>query len=256
VSLDNHVKLKLEKGKTVFGTWNIIPSPQLCEIQSQTDIDFQILDMEHGLFNFESLENCIRAIELFNCSPLVRIAGLNLNDSQKALDSGAHGLIFPQVNSVFDCQQAINFSHYPPEGMRGYNPFTRSHGYSIKESSKLNRDRNNFAFTSVIIENISSFGNLEEILKIDALDLIYLGVYDMSVSLGKTGQFNDPELKKFIEVGIKKTRDSGKSVGLMTKDLDQAHFFKKLGANFIVLGVDSNLIGSNLNNLTQLMNKN
>ncbi len=242
--MNNRIKKKLASGQTVYGTWNTIANPTICEILAQSGIDFQILDMEHGTFGFESLENSIRAIDQYDCSPLVRIAGLNLNDSQKALDLGAHGLVFPQVKSATDAKMAMSFCHFPPAGIRGFNPFTRFKAYSVDKESTLNQLEQNFGFNTIILESKEALVEIDQILAIDNLDMVYLGAYDMSVSLGVPGQIDSAEVQQFLESGIKKIRKAGKVAGVMALNQSNAKHLEKCGANFIVLGVDSYLIGS------------
>lgn len=244
--VQNTVKRKLTQGKTVFGTWNAITSATVCEVIAQTDIDFQILDMEHGSFSFENIENCIRAIENYDCSPLVRVGGLNLNDSQKALDLGAHGLIFPQVKGVEETKLAMQFTQFAPKGIRGLNPFTRYQAFSVNEKSNLFQKESDFSLRSIILENKESLDQIDQILDVPDLDLVYLGAYDMSVVLGRPGKMNSPEVQNFIETGIKKVRAAKKAVGVMTSDVETAKRYEQLGANFIVLGVDTNIIGNSV----------
>lgn len=252
----NTVKKKLLNNKTVFGTWNLITSPMVCEVLAQSGLDFQILDMEHGQFSFETLENSIRAIDKYECSPLVRIGGLNLNDSQKALDLGAHGLVFPQVKGVDDANMAMSFCQFPPNGIRGLNPFTRYKAYSVNSNSELFQAQDDFSLNSIILENKEALSELDLILKIKNLDLIYLGAYDMSVSLGLAGQVNSPEIKNFIEAGIKKIRSANKFVGVMASDMDSAKRYQDLGANLIIVGVDSYLMGTSVQKILNSYKKN
>jgi 4-hydroxy-2-oxoheptanedioate aldolase len=242
--MQNGLRKKLAAGRTVYGTWNIISNATICEILAQSGIDFQILDMEHGTFGFESLENSIRAIDQYDCSPLVRIAGLNLNDSQKALDLGAHGLIFPQIKNTTDAELAISYCTFPPVGVRGLNPFTRFKGYSVNTESKLNQTEKIFGLNSIIIESKEALVEIDSILKIENLDMVYLGAYDMSVSLGVPGDVNSSIVKNFLESGIQKIRQAGKVAGVMATNKDSSQHLEKCGANLIVLGVDSHLIGS------------
>lgn len=244
--MKNRIKDKLQEGQPVFGVWSIVPSPTLNEIMGLTGIDFQILDMEHGSYDFGSLESSIRSIENTGCSPLVRIAGPNACATQKALDFGAHGIIYPQVRDAKEAKQAIELTKYPPAGIRGFNPFTRVDQYSLGKST--GRNQNDFAMTGVIVENKSSAAQLDEILTIPQLEIVYLGSYDMSVALGKPGDMTNPELMAFMESSIRKIHTAGKVAGVMASSPEQAKKYHEMGARFIVMGVDSFLIGRALKN--------
>lgn len=244
--MKNRIKDKLQQGQAVFGVWSIVSSPTLNEIMGLAGIDFQILDMEHGSYDFGSLESSIRAIENTGCSPLVRIAGPDACATQKALDFGAHGIIYPQVQNAVEAKQAIELTKYPPAGTRGFNPFTRVDQYSFAGPS--GRNQNDFAMSGVIVENKSSAAQLDEILAIPQLEIVYLGSYDMSVALGKPGDMANPDLVVFLESSIRKIHHAGKVAGVMASSPEQAKKYHDMGARFIVMGVDSFLIGKALKN--------
>jgi 4-hydroxy-2-oxoheptanedioate aldolase len=253
--LENFVKNKINSGRKVVGLWNIIPSDIISEIAATAGFDFQILDMEHGLFDFGSLEKSIRACESTGCSPLVRIGDLNAVAAQRTLDIGVHGLIFPQIKTEDDAKKVVEICNFPPKGVRGFNPFTRANAYGFNDQSTIKRDITDFALTGAIIENLSAQKNLDKILDTQGLDIIYLGAYDMSVALGKPGDMSNPELVEFLQSSVKKIRDQGKTAGVMARNSAEVEMYSKIGANFIVVGVDSYLIGSGMKNLLESLTK-
>ncbi len=236
------LKEKLNAGESVYGVWSIIAAPMLNEIIALSGFDFQILDMEHGTHDVSTLENSIRACELWGCSPLVRLPLIDLGLAQKVLDLGVAGLIIPQVKNFAQAEAATRLLHYAPDGDRGFNPFTRGNLFKIKSKEKSG------LICGLIIENKTAFADLDQILTLKNLDVIYLGAYDMSVALGKPGDMSNPELLNFIDVSLKKIKAAGKIAGLMA-DSQALKIYEKQGAQFLVRGVDSNLIGENLKKL-------
>jgi 2-keto-3-deoxy-L-rhamnonate aldolase RhmA len=251
----NFVREKLTQQKAVCGIWSIIPSPTLAEIVALSKIDFQIFDMEHGNYDFGTLENSIRTSESLGCSPFVRIGGLDANATQKALDLGAHGIIYPQVHNHLDARVAVNYTKYPPLGQRGFNPFTRVQNYSLNQSQGTGKNSNDFSMTGVIIESKSAAKDLDRILDTDALEIFYLGAYDMSVALGCPGDMKNPELIKFMESSIKKIIDKKKIAGVMAQSPEAVEQYIQLGAQLIVMGVDSFLIGKSLSAVQEQFKK-
>ena len=249
--MNNFVREKLTQQKAVCGIWSIIPSPTLAEIVALTKIDFQIFDMEHGHYDFGTLENSIRTSEALGCSPFVRIGGLDANATQKALDLGAHGIIYPQVHNQLDARLAVNYTKYPPLGERGFNPFTRVQSYSLNQSQYGGKNCNEFSMTGIIIESKSAARDLDTILDTESLEIFYLGAYDMSVALGCPGDMNNPQLIKFMESSIKKIVDKKKIAGVMAQSPEAVKQYIQLGARFIVMGVDSFLIGKSLSSLQE-----
>ncbi|MEZ4814785.1 MAG: aldolase/citrate lyase family protein [Bdellovibrionota bacterium] len=247
----SHLRKKLSSGETVLGTWTIIPSPINIEVMGLAGFDFQILDMEHGAFDLTNLENCIRSCESTGCAPLVRSPGINPNIVQNALDFGAHGIIFPQVQNATSAQEALKSMFYAPIGSRGYNPFTRAGNYSLSPSNKLN---NEFPLSSVIIENKKSLEDIDKILEIKDLDVVYLGVYDMSVALGCMGDMENPKIKSFVESSLFKIRKAKKHAGVMVKNEEDIKNLSQLGANFLVYSVDSHLLSKAAQKGKELLN--
>jgi 4-hydroxy-2-oxoheptanedioate aldolase len=239
---NNFIREKILAGKSVSGIWSIIPSPTLTEIIALAGLDFQIFDMEHGAYNFSNLESAIRTCDQMKCSPFVRIGSLDLSSTQRALDLGAHGVIYPQIASFEEARQAVRLCNYPPLGQRGFNPFTRVSRYGLKSEEK-NCNQNGFSMAGVIIENISAYAEMDRILELPELEIVYLGAYDMSVALGCPGDIENPKVVKFIESGILNIRKANKIAGVMVKSPRQIKSMINLGANFIVVGVESHLIG-------------
>lgn len=238
----NLIKQKLLNGTDVFGTWSIISNPAVLEIISLSGFDFIILDMEHGIYDVTSLDSCIRVCEANDCSPIVRVPGLDTSAAQWALDLGAHGVIVPQVSGINEVRKAVEMTKFSPAGFRGYNPFTRAANYNPtadREAGKLN---NEFSLASVIIENKQSIDELETILTIDNLDVVYVGVYDLSISLGFEGNTLHPDLVAIVEDCVRKIRKANKSAGIMVHSQSDVQRAKALGANFLVWSVDTNII--------------
>ena len=239
MQIKNWVKEKLRSGVPVFGTWRIVHSATVAEIGAMAGFDFQILDMEHGAYDLPALEAEIRACELHRCSPLVRVPDTRPSVVQNCLDLGAHGIVTPQIQDYDSALDAARASRFPPQGIRGYNPFTRAGDFGTGRSARLDND---FGLTSIIIENKAAFADLDRILGIEHLDMLYLGAYDMSVALGCMGKMDHPDLLRFIDSSVPRIRKAGKSVGLMVRDRKDIDAYLRMGVDFFVYRVDSQVI--------------
>lgn len=238
----NFVREKLASGKPVLGMWSIINSPMMSEIAASAGLDFQILDMEHGSFDVGSLDASIRSCEGIGCSPMVRVSGLHPTEIQTCLDLGAHGIVVPQVKDHRAAEEAVKATRYAPAGTRGFNPFTRAGGYAGAITAQTPKLKDGFGVTSIIIENRSAFDELDSILQIPGLDMVYLGVYDMSVALGCAGDTKHPSVTRFVESAIPRIRKAGKAAGMMVTDPGEMSRCLDMGASFLVYGVDSFIV--------------
>jgi 4-hydroxy-2-oxoheptanedioate aldolase len=239
---ENPLKQKLATGRPVLGIWSIIPSPIVVEILACAGLDFQILDMEHGVFDRGSLDNCIRAAESAGCSPLVRVPGFDPFAVQTVLDLGAHGVVFPQLGDARAVETAVRSSKYAPRGTRGYNPFTRVAQYDPPPSLSDGKLNNSFGLSAVILETEGAYRELDAVLAMPDLDLLYLGVYDMSLVLGCQGNVGHPRVQDFVRHAAREGRKAGKAVGLLVKSRAEVDSALDLGANVLVWAVDSFLI--------------
>lgn len=238
----NPLKAKLASGQAVLGVWSIIPSPVVVEIFALGGIDFAILDMEHGIFDVTALDSCVRACEAAGAVPLVRIPGLNPSAAQWALDLGAHGIVVPQVGNATDVENVVKMAKYAPMGHRGYNPFTRAANYANPPDNRSGKLNNDFSLTCVIIENESAVAELARICATPDLDVIYMGIYDLSVALGCNGDTKHPHVVKVVERAIRQIRAAGKAAGMMVQSQQDIAKALTLGANFLVYSVDTFLI--------------
>jgi 2-keto-3-deoxy-L-rhamnonate aldolase RhmA len=224
----------MDTNKELHGIWRIIPSTTLTEIIGNCNFDFQILDCEHGSYDFGSLAEDIRACELTKCDSIVRVSGLNAVEVQKCLDLGAGGIIFPQLQNYDDFVTATKLMKYAPGGLRGYNPFVRAFRYGNINQKGINRP-----LCVVIIETLEAVKNLEKIILLEEIDIFYIGSYDLSAQLGCAGKMEDPNLLSVIETIIQKCKSVFKPVGVMINNFEQYEKYKKMGVKLYLHSVDS-----------------
>jgi len=236
---ENLLKQQLKNDQPIIGTWSIISSPIVIEILALSGFDFLILDMEHGIYDQTALDGCIRACEAAGCAPIVRVPGINPSAAQWALDMGAHGIIVPQVENMDAAVTAVRMTKFAPAGTRGYNPFTRVADYAAPDNNQVGKLRNDFGITSIIVENQTALNELDAILAIGDLDMVYVGVYDLSIALGYEGNTKHPVLCQVLDQTVARIRSAGKVAGLMVRSKEDVAKAIKLGARFLVYSVDT-----------------
>jgi 4-hydroxy-2-oxoheptanedioate aldolase len=236
------LKEKIRAGRAVMGTWCIVASAVNAEIGARAGLDFEIFDLEHGAFDMESLGHAIRACEGAGSTPLVRVPDLNPSIFQSVLDLGAHGVIVPRITCAEDALRAVQFAKYPPLGSRGYNPFTRVADYAAPASNQQGKLLNDYTLIGVIIENSQAYADLPRILAIPEIDVVYLGIYDMSLALGCQGNTQDKRVSEFVEHATQQVQAGGKAVGMMVRNEAEMATALHLGARFLVYSVDSHIL--------------
>ncbi len=250
----NFLKEKLNSGKNVIGTWSIIPSVINTEILATSGLDFIIIDGEHGPINFETAQKMAIACELHKVSPLMRVSGVKEDEILKALDIGCHGVQIPNVNSIDQVKLIVKYSKYPPNGNRGLSIFTRAGMYSINNAQKLPKVANENTLIGINIEDTDSIKNIDEILEIKELDLVFIGLYDLSKSLGIPGQINDPKVTHLLIDLVKKINNKGKFAGTIAVDKNKIQYFFEIGIKYLLYSVDCEVIRSSYNEVVKIKN--
>jgi 4-hydroxy-2-oxoheptanedioate aldolase len=137
--MKNTVKEKLNKNEKVIGTFLLSSSTYGIESLGNTDIDYVIIDTEHGPYDTETMADLIRAAENVNLTPFVRISDINHKEIQRTVDLGAQGLIVPLVRTMEQIQQLVNYAKFTPLGNRGFAPTQTSSDMMKISQLALNR---------------------------------------------------------------------------------------------------------------------
>lgn len=241
------MKDKLKAGKVFLGTWCTISSPSVINVIAAAGLDFAIIDMEHGPHSFQTVENMIRAAEVESCSPLVRVAKNDEALILNALDIGAHGVLVPHIEMQADAELAISHAKYYPLGNRGFSPFTRAGGYSLYNVQSHSQIENEKTIVVLILEGKDGISSLDEILDLENIeskvDVIYIGAYDLSQAVGFPGQVDHPEVRKHLEICIRKVRDRGLAAGgYVAKNSNDVAWMYEMGMQFITLLPDCTML--------------
>jgi 4-hydroxy-2-oxoheptanedioate aldolase len=234
------LRAKLARQSALTGIWSVIPHSQVVGALATSGFDFVILDCEHGGYDYGTLEASIAACENGGAASLVRAPGADAFFMQRVLDLGADGVVVPQIASAADAERAVRMAHFAPLGTRGYNPFTRGGFYGITPARKYVAG---YPFTGVLVESPAAERELEAIVALPQLDLVYLGIYDYTVALGIPGNVDDPRVQSFVARAARIARDAGKSVGTTAMSEAQAERMTEAGVNVLLWGTDTWLIG-------------
>lgn len=218
------------------GIWRVIPSPELTEILAEAGLDFQILDREHGRYDYDNLLTDLLACERAGCRPLVRVSTGDPAEVQRCLDLGAQGLVFPRLAGYADFERAASSMEYAPSGTRGFNPFVRAgrYGKAGRGAGALPRP-----WFVPIVETLQAVEQIETIAQLDRIDFIYIGAYDLSAQLGCPGRMDDPRLLAAMNCIADACRAAGTPVGQMVLTGAQAEAAAARGVQVHVHGVES-----------------
>jgi 4-hydroxy-2-oxoheptanedioate aldolase len=167
------------RGEGAVGGWCELPSLATTEIMSQAGYDWVCIDWQHGLFGFEHLAGMIQIASTSGAVPVVRVPANEPWLIQKTLDLGAYGVMVPLVNTASDATKAASACRYAPLGVRSYGP-VRSADLITTDPSTSNQN----VLCIVQIETREAVDNVDEIAAVSGVDALFVGPYDLSLSLG------------------------------------------------------------------------
>ena len=235
--LRNHLK----QGELVLGTILSLNSPDVAEILSEIGFDWLFIDAEHSTLDPHHLGAIFQATgDTIPC--VVRIPALDEIVVKKTLDAGAAGLLVPQVHNAEQAKQLVKWGRYYPAGSRGLG-FGRAQGYGLKVGEYL-ETANESILLSVQAESAEAVKNIESIVRVDGLDAVLVGPYDLSASMGLPGQIEHPDVKAAIQHVANVCKGAGMPVGIFGMTAEAVQPYIEQGFRFIVAGVDTVMLGN------------
>jgi 4-hydroxy-2-oxoheptanedioate aldolase len=239
-SLDSvrRFRAALDTPTGVFGPFMITSDPAFVESAGYAGYDFVLLDMEHGPGTFESLQNLIRAANVANVMTVVRVPRGSDIWIDQALDVGAGGIMIPQIDTAEQARAAVAAAKFAPRGNRGTCRYVRSAAYSAVPSATYFAEAQD---TVVIVqaEGQRAVENLDEILQVEGIDIVFVGPYDLSSSLGIIGQVDHPRVMECIQDICDRAAKYNVKVGCFADNVQAARRLRSMGVRFVGYACDT-----------------
>lgn len=211
----NRLKAKLAAGEPAFGVSVMFPSPQLVEMLGALGFDWVLLDCEHGSLTPESVELMAMAAQASGMTPIARPATRSAEHIGQVLDRGVLGVQVPHVITAEDARAALQAVKYHPLGRRGLAAGTRSANYDAHGSmADYVRAANEATLIAVQIEDEAALANIDSLLKVDGIDVFFIGPSDLSQSMGHPGNPRAKPVADAIDACLARIRSAGKTAGM------------------------------------------
>ena len=225
----------------VFGPFCKTSDPGIIEVIGHAGFDFVILDMEHGPNSLETTQNLVRAAEIAQIISIVRVPAGDDEMISKALDIGADGVQVPHISTAQDVERVLQAARFDPLGARGVCRFVRAAGYSSTAKNDYFRQANE-ALLIIQLEGEEALQNLDDILNVKGPDIVFIGPYDLSQSLGVTGDIEHPTVIEKTKEIVKACIDQGIAVGNFTESPAQTAFWTRQGLRYMSFSVDMGMM--------------
>jgi 4-hydroxy-2-oxoheptanedioate aldolase len=246
------IRRMISSGEPVIGVFSLISDPTAVEIIGYSGFDFVAIDTEHPAMSpyGTELESCIRAAYAADIVPFVRVTENSKGMILKALNLGAKGVIVPHVNTKEDAERLVAAARYSPVGRRSAAPIVRAARYGWTAWSEFWRRSNEDVFTIPILEERQSMENLNEIVSVPGLDVIYFGPFDLSMTMGYEGATDHPAVWDYLDKTVSVCQKKGLPVMNLAWNVEAAKKSLEKGCAMVSLGVDLVLLNDALRNLS------
>ncbi|MEZ6049421.1 MAG: aldolase/citrate lyase family protein [Planctomycetaceae bacterium] len=244
--MSREFRTRLKAGEKLLGTMVTLSTPATAEILAGIGFDWLFIDGEHGPLETGEILSILQVVD-HKGACLVRVPALGETAIKKMLDLGAAGIIVPQVNTAEQAADVVRFSRYAPLGARGVG-LARAHGYGMSFQDYLD-NANESVSVVVQAEHAQAVENIESIVKVPGVDAVLLGPYDLSASLGHTGELDHPTVVEAIDHITETCLKASMPLGYFGVNAKAVQPFIDRGYSLIVAGVDTLLLGSSANRL-------
>ena len=241
--MENKLRSKIEEHSCPLGTFVELGGASVIEALGMTSLDYVIIDNEHGPFDVESSEECIRACEHSGLTPFCRVREISRPAVMKLLDVGAQGLIVPFVDDMDQVRRLIDWAKYPPLGKRGYCASKKDRwGYGHPAELSMEEQFiywNKETFLVPQCETLGALAHIEEIAAMDGVDGIFVGPIDLSISMGIPGQFHNPDFLNALHRILDACKAAGKFTMIFTGNVDWINDYYDMGFDIVTWSMDA-----------------
>jgi 2-dehydro-3-deoxyglucarate aldolase/4-hydroxy-2-oxoheptanedioate aldolase len=236
---ENQVKTALRHGRASIGTFVFeFDSTGIARIAADAGAEFAIFDMEHTGWSVETIRRLIATSRAAEIVPIVRVPVTEYHFIARVLDVGARGIMVPMVGSAEQARAIVQSAKYPPTGRRGA-AFSVSHDdYTGGDILAKMRDANDQHLLIAQIETAQGVKSVEEIAAVEGIDVLWIGHFDLTNSMGIPGQFSHPDFHAAVKCVVEACQRHNKIAGFMAADVETGKSLLSQGFRMLAYGGD------------------
>lgn len=235
----NPVKQKLAAGGYAMGSMVFeFNTPGLGRLAAGAGAEFLIFDMEHTGWSVETIRSLMATTRCADIVPIVRVPASEYHFLARVLDVGAMGLMVPMVESAEQAREIVAATKYPPTGRRGA-AFSVAHDdYTSGDIVEKMRSANDELVILALVETAAGIANADEIAAVPGIDILWMGQFDLTNSLGIPGQFTHPQFLQSVTRLVDAAKKHGKTAGIMGPSVEEMNLRIQQGFRALCYGGD------------------
>jgi 4-hydroxy-2-oxoheptanedioate aldolase len=244
----NRFKQALAARQPQIGLWLGLSSPYAAEVCAGAGFDWLLIDGEHTPNDLATVLHHAHVIAAYPGVNAVARIPLGLGHVgqmliKQYLDLGIETLLVPMIDTAEQAAEVVRSMRYPPQGVRGMGG---ARGSRWGRYPAYPKEANAQVCLLVQAETQLALDNLDAIVATDGVDGVFIGPSDLSASMGHVGNAAHPQVQAAIEDAIRRITGAGKAAGILTIDEAQARRYLELGATFVAVGLDHNVLSRGL----------
>ncbi|MCZ6681402.1 MAG: aldolase/citrate lyase family protein [Candidatus Poribacteria bacterium] len=236
---ESKVKRALNQGGVSIGTMVFeFNTTGIARIAAEAGAEFIIFDMEHTGWSVETMRMLIATSRAADIVPMVRVPATQYHFFARLLDVGTMGLMVPMVESEEQAQIIVQSSKYPPVGGRGAAFGVAHDDYQSGDILAKMESANAEGLLIAQIETVKGVENADEIAALDGIDVLWIGHFDLTNSMGIPGQFDHPQFQQALDRVLAACQQHGKAAGFMASSVEEGRTFLERGFRCLAYGGD------------------
>ena len=236
----NRFKQSLRAGPPPVGTWLMSAAPAAAEALGCAGLDFLVVDTEHVPLDIAQTIDILRAIAGTPAAAITRVPWNDMVMVKRALDAGAHSLMFPFVQTAEEARRAVSYTRYPPKGIRGVAAMHRASRYATVPDY-LGRASEEVCVI-VQLETPAALDALPAIAAVDGVDSLFVGPGDLSAAMGRLGDIAHADVQAQLARAARECRARGMPCGIVGPNPDMVRRFLDYGYSWVAVGSDMSMM--------------
>lgn len=233
----------------MIGTFglNLCADTTLCLTKG---LNFYIIDREHGRASLSEASHLLAAVSK-ECESFIRVSNCERVEIQKVLELKPDGILVPQIGSLEEARNAVDWSYFPPKGSRGVSPYTRGFGFIHDDLERKKQKLNDELKLGLLIEGQCGFDALDDIIDTlgSRLHLLYFGLFDFANSKQVEASWSNDEMFTALEQMVAKARKAKIAIGTIARNKDEISLLEQAGVQYIVYLNDLGIVSEAIHNL-------
>jgi len=226
-------------GECVYGTMiRQARDPGAPTVFAAAGYNFVFIDMEHGIYNMETIADLIRGAKSAGIAPIIRVPRLETFFISRVLDAGAEGIMVPMTSTREQAETIVRYSKYTPLGQRGYGAQSGQTDYRPLKAAEFMKEANEHTLIIAQIETKEAIENIDSILEIEGIDVGLIGPNDLSISMGIPDQLGSEKLVKAIDRVVESAKKRGKASGIHIGNIEALKKWRAKGMTVLAYSTD------------------